>query len=594
MIYNIIEIANTHNGSYEYLNDLVDQFEGYSEGFGLKFQIFKYDEIAKEDFVNYENFKRFYFTSEQWSRLITKAQKTKEVWLDVFDSYGVQILSENLDKVSGLKFQVSSLYNLKLVDALAELDLRDKKLMLNIAALEIADIKTVLANFEEKLEVQEIVLQLGFQAYPTEASDSGLVKISELKKHFSNRLAFADHVEGSTEEARWLPVLAATLGVDIIEKHVMLSDRETTIDYFSSLSPEAYASYIGNLRLLEACLTQPFINEREADYLKSSLQIPFLAKDKQAGELLSIADDLEFKRTSQSGLEIPKIKSLLDGYHLIGIPNKKGETLKAYNFKKANIGAIIACRLKSSRLPKKATIKIGSQLSSVEHCIKNTLRFEHISHTVLATSTEEEDAPLENYCYSDSVIFHKGDPIDVIDRYMTIIDRLNLDVVVRITGDNPYVSSEIFSILLDSHFKQGADYTSAKEASPGTSVEIMNVRAMKTIQEFFPRADQSEYMTWYFKNNPDFFKLNYVELPPELIRNYRLSLDYPEDLALMQKIEEHFESTGEIQSTRNIFKFLDANPDVVALNGNLDFSFKTDQKLIDFLNEVTRIPKSES
>ena len=592
MIYNIIEIANTHNGSFEYLNDLVEHFEDYKEHFGIKFQVFKYDEIAKEDFVNYENFKRFYFTSKQWGELINKAHESKEVWLDVFDSYGVQILSENLDKVSGLKFQVSSLFNLRLVEALAGLDLRDKKLMLNIAALEIEDIKTVLSSFENQLDVKEIVLQLGFQAYPTEASDSGLVKISELKKHFSNRLAFADHVEGSTEEARWLPVLAASLGVDIIEKHVMLEDRKTTIDYFSSLTPESYKSYIGNLRMLELCMTQPFINQREADYLKSSLQIPFLAKAKNAGELLSIEDDLEFKRTSQAGLEVPKIKSLIDNFHLIGTPTKEGETLKAFHFKKANIGAIIACRLKSSRLPKKATIKIGSHLSSVEHFIKNTLKFDHISHTVLATSTEEEDAPLKDYCFSDSVIFHKGDPIDVIDRYMTIIDRLNLDVVVRITGDNPYVSSEIFSILLNSHFKTGSDYTTAKEASPGTSVEIMNVKAMKTIKEYFPRADQSEYMTWYFKNNPDFFKLNYVELPDDLVRNYRLSLDYPEDLEMMQKIEEHFESSEEIQSTRNIFKFLDNNPDVVALNGNLDFSFKTDEKLIEFLNDVTRIPKS--
>ena len=43
-------------------------------------------------------------------------------------------------------------------------------------------------------------------------------------------------------------------------------------------------------------------------------------------------------------------------------------------------------------------------------------------------------------------------------------------------------------------------------------------------------------MTFYFLNNPKYFKLNIVDLPKIFIRNYRLTLDYKEDLEMFNKL----------------------------------------------------------
>jgi len=43
-------------------------------------------------------------------------------------------------------------------------------------------------------------------------------------------------------------------------------------------------------------------------------------------------------------------------------------------------------------------------------------------------------------------------------------------------------------------------------------------------------------MTWYFQKNPEYFKLNYVTLPDELIRDYRVTHDYPEDLSMFEAV----------------------------------------------------------
>ena len=190
------------------------------------------------------------------------------------------------------------------------------------------------------------------------------------------------------------------------------------------------------------------------------------------------------------------------------------------DMKKATIAVIVACRLKSSRLKRKALLKIGN-LTSIELCLKNISKFRDINAIVLATSTNEEDFELKNYTYNDAVIFHQGDPNDVIQRYLDIINLKNYDIIVRVTGDCPYLSKDICEIVLNSHFKEGAEYSNGIGAAVGTNVEIINSNALRKVKKFFPKAEYSEYMTWYFQNNPEYFKLNFVELPKQLKRDYR-------------------------------------------------------------------------
>ena len=87
-------------------------------------------------------------------------------------------------------------------------------------------------------------------------------------------------------------------------------------------------------------------------------------------------------------------------------------------------------------------------------CIKNILKFKDVNSVVLATSTTEEDSELKNYTYNKNVIFHQGDPDDVIQRYLDIIEKKNFDVIIRVTGDCPYLSSDIAEVVLNSHFEK--------------------------------------------------------------------------------------------------------------------------------------------
>jgi N,N'-diacetyllegionaminate synthase len=264
------------------------------------------------------------------------------------------------------------------------------------------------------------------------------------------------------------------------------------------------------------------------------------------------------------------------------------ETLSVKDFKKPRTAVIVAVRMKSSRLKQKAVLPIQG-MSSIERCMDNCLKFPYVDEVVLATSTLEEDAVLRDHTLGGKVKFWQGDPEDVISRYLGACQAYDIDVVVRLTGDSPVVSPEIGKIVLESHFQSGADFTEVVNPTIGTHSQVYNVEALKRVIELVGRAEYSEHMTLYMTNNPDIFKVNYVNLPDELMRDYRLTLDYPEDLEMFNQLfkklaEENLDST-----LLNVFKVLDENPHIPKINAHRSQLYKTDEKLTKLLDEKTRI-----
>ncbi|MEA3493464.1 MAG: N-acetylneuraminate synthase family protein [Candidatus Margulisiibacteriota bacterium] len=589
-IYNLMEIANTHGGSKGYVFSLLKQFESFKSGFGIKFQPFKCDEIALKDYSWFPVYKELFFDPDSWKQIITKASETKDVWLDMFDVYSVQILRENLPNITGIKLQASVVNNFNLLTALSKVDLSDKIAIINIASFAVDEINEVIKQCGQYLKAKEVILQVGFQDYPTEISDSGLGKIKVLSENFSHRISFADHVDGNDEYALHLPVMAAVLGASIIEKHIMHSTLETKYDHYSSLTFEKYSKYLSVQNNYQQILLAPFVSEKERKYLLKSVQKPVLNKPKNKGMLVDLKKDLDFKRTDMPGLDIYSLNQPANQRFILANAKEGNRTLMKSDFKKAKIATIIACRMKSSRLPKKATLKIG-EIASVELCIKNALKFKGINHTVLATSYLEEDSVLKDYTYHKDVIFHTGHPEDVINRYLGIINELDIDVFVRVTADMPYICNDILQVLLESHFRNGADYTAARKAAIGTNLEIINAEALRRVSEYFPSANYSEYMTYYFQNNPSHFNLNYVDLPDDLIRDYRLTLDYEDDLKLFRIIEEYFSGQEEQYKITDIFEYLDQNPQLADINNNCIVKYHTDKDLIARIKANTTISK---
>lgn len=585
-MYNIIEIANTHGGNKDYMLGLIDEFSKYEEGFGIKFQPSKPDCIALPDYEFYEVYKDFFYTEEEWNQFISLAYETKDVWLDLFDTYSIKILQNNFEKIRGVKLQASVLNNFEVIDALEETGLESKDLIINISGYDISTVEAFIEMFEQRLKPHELMLEVGFQAYPTKLEDSGYSKLKRIKNKFSHRIVFADHIDANNPMSIYFPVMVGMDSADIIEKHVRL-DRKTEYDHFSSLTPKNFAKFIEIQQQCVSLEAQPFINNREREYLSKSLMKPILSQQKEQGSLISLKEDLSFRRSGKDGLNIFQIENKINSFHVVSRDVKKESTLTQHDFKSAHIATIVACRLKSTRLKKKALKKIGD-LASIEYCIRNCMRFPNVQSTVLATSNLEDDAPLKDYLYNENVHFYQGHPVDVIDRYLEVINDLKIDVFVRVTGDNPFVDAGVCEILLREHFKKGADYTTATTTAVGANLEIISSEALKTVKKYFPAADYSEYMGSYFTNNPDYFNIEFVDLPQKYIRDYRLTLDYPEDIKLYNIIHEKLSKKNPDFDLLDIYQLLDET-NLSEINSSHSQRYTNDQELMDKLKKNTTI-----
>lgn len=586
--YVIFEVANVHGGNRDLLFKIVDEYKKIDyQNKAIKFQPLKPDQIALPDFQWFQVYQELYFKPEVWNDVIALAAEGGEVWLDLFDAYGVQILEANKHHIAGLKLQASVLDNIELVDALSGVELERLRLIINVSGHEISSIEQYVAKFSQ-FGFAEIILQIGFQSYPTSIADTGIQKIPVLKAAFpALRLCIADHAAAESSVARQIPAWAAMAGCAYVEKHFCLRRSDAKYDHFSALEPDEFREMLGNLHNSAAASLGPFISKAEIKYLNSSYQAPIARHELAAGSLIGLSD-LSFRRTNQSGLTWAETFSEQTQFQVLASPVHKDSAFTKANFKKAKIGAIVACRMKSSRLKQKALLPIRG-VPSVERCLQNCLQMPHVDLVVLATSTLEEDAVLENYTVGGSVKFWRGDPDDVIQRYLGACDRYGIDVIVRVTADCPVISPEITDFLLKSHFETGADYTGPKSCAVGSSPEIYNVEALRRVIALLGKANYSEYMTWYMRNNADIFKVNLVDLPIELQRNYRLTLDYPEDLEMFNRLYSILDEKKLKPTLVNVFTVLDGDASIANINQHLTLTYQTDQDLINKLNSVTRI-----
>lgn len=590
--YLICESANFHGGDPTQLLKLVELLAGrqYPRRRGFKFHPISADALARPSFPAYPVYERLGIDSGHWRKIIAETAQNFDVWLEMADAHCVSVLAENTDLVIGLKLQASMLENQEVLGLLKTMDISGKQLIANVSGFEISQIELLLDQLGEVgFRGDQMTLQVGFQSYPTAIEDSQLNKLAVLAAAFPQyRLGMADHVDATNPYALVLPAIAASLGCSLVEKHVCIARSQTEFDAFSALEPDEFMTMQDHLVAAAGSFSSTFISSAEISYLEKSRLLPCSAREKRLGSLVS-PHDVIYRRQGGRPLPMAEIRRLQQDFHVLAAAHQKGDAFSETSFRKARIGVVVACRMKSSRLRDKALLPLAGK-AMIDRCIENCQRMRYSDTVVLATSTVEQDAVLEAAATRTGCGFYRGDPDDVMSRYLGVADMYGLDVIVRVTGDNPVISPEIADYLLEEHFRAGADFTRAENDAIGTGAHIINVDAMRRVIDGMGSAPMSEYMNWYFENNSEAFNVQILSLPDDLSRSYRLTMDYDEDYKLMSGLFDLLAEANLPHTTTNVFKVLDANPKLARLNAGLTVKYHTNQALIAQLQKETRLP----
>jgi spore coat polysaccharide biosynthesis protein SpsF len=103
----------------------------------------------------------------------------------------------------------------------------------------------------------------------------------------------------------------------------------------------------------------------------------------------------------------------------------------------------------------------------------------------------------------------------------------------------------------------------------GILPEVISRAALERSWERGEARHRSELVTLYIKEHPDAFRIAIADLPAGLYRpEYRLTVDEPDDVALMQEVFARL-PRGRVASTREAIAILDREPELARLNAHL-------------------------
>ena len=74
-----------------------------------------------------------------------------------------------------------------------------------------------------------------------------------------------------------------------------------------------------------------------------------------------------------------------------------------------------------------------------------------------------------------------------------------------------------------------------------------------------------------------------------MVRNYRLTLDCPEDLEMFNYIQNYFEKNHLENTMENLFEYLDNHPEICTINSKLVLKYRADKELIATLDRETKM-----
>lgn len=231
---------------------------------------------------------------------------------------------------------------------------------------------------------------------------------------------------------------------------------------------------------------------------------------------------------------------------------------------------VVSARMASSRRPGKALADLaGRPLLGV--LLERMRGVAGVAGVALATSVLRENDVLAAVAEPMGIPVFRGDENDVLRRHLDCARALGAKHVVRVTGDNPLTDVETAEALVARHLAEGADYTYV----PGDALlmgilsEVIATDALARSWERGEARHRSELMTLYIKEHPEEFRIALGSLSPDLYRPaYRLTVDEPEDVELMQALFARLSRPGHRVTTREAIALLDAEPALAAINAS--------------------------
>jgi spore coat polysaccharide biosynthesis protein SpsF len=206
------------------------------------------------------------------------------------------------------------------------------------------------------------------------------------------------------------------------------------------------------------------------------------------------------------------------------------------------IGIILQARVASTRLPGKVMKNLAGK-PMIEWIIRRLSLSKRSGILVLAIPETPSDDPLARLGSQLNIRVFRGSQTDVLDRYYQCAKHFHLDVVVRATGDNPFVDPHECDRLIDLYSFAKVDYASSfKGGLPvGVGLEVFGFPALEASWKEGTLPRHREHVNEFIHDHPERFTSALLKADPaKTAPDLSLTVDTQEQFDNAAKLYESY------------------------------------------------------
>lgn len=236
-----------------------------------------------------------------------------------------------------------------------------------------------------------------------------------------------------------------------------------------------------------------------------------------------------------------------------------------------NIGIIVQARMGSTRLPGKILKPFYGGKTLLETLLENLEKVEG-TKVIVATSINENNDQLEAFLHKKGKLVFRGSENDVLDRFIKAAEANNVDGIVRICSDNPFMDWHGVTQLVEKAKTSDADYIGFRiNGKPsilthfGFWGEFVRLTALKRVAETTAKGTPAhEHVTYHLYTHPNEYKCEWISGPDFLEGrdDIRLTIDTPDDLVNALKVYSDLKEQDENVTLKNVVEYLDSHADI--------------------------------
>ncbi|MBI5179272.1 MAG: glycosyltransferase family protein [Nitrospinae bacterium] len=235
----------------------------------------------------------------------------------------------------------------------------------------------------------------------------------------------------------------------------------------------------------------------------------------------------------------------------------------------ANPVVIIQARMGSTRLPGKTMMEIAGR-RLIDWVLDGARAIKNARGIIVAIPENPEDDPLEAYLNERGVSCFRGSSEDVLDRFYRAALEAKADPVIRLCADSPLPSAEYMDMMIETHLKTGADHTHNDGLFPlGSYGEVVSFTTLERMWREAKTVHCREHVTPFIHENPQSFRVNRVQAPAWMQRDYRLTIDTAKDREMMETLFRAMMDQGLPVNFTNAMAVLEARPEIAAINSTV-------------------------